>query len=139
MDLPAWAATLIAALVAGLFLFHVHRVNSRRAAATRIRGSFTPALGRLEAALRHRTTHDVPDVDGLLRQQFESHAGAVKEYRHYISARRRKAYDETWEAYCYLVAGANAQPVFIASTLGDDPYAVLIEHIDAILRFAPDT
>lgn len=139
VDVPTWAATLVAGLLAAAVLIHVHRLNNRRAAAAKFRAAFSSALGRLEAASRHRSTHATPDADALLRQQFEAHAGAVSEFRPFVTPRQRRAFEEAWESYCALVAGAKSQPVFMAAYENDDdPWSVISARIRSILAFAPD-
>lgn len=80
IDIPAPIATILVGLVGGLLLLHVHLLNAYRAAAIKFRSAFPPAIVRLESARRHGSTHDVPDVDGLLREQFEFHAAAFHEF-----------------------------------------------------------
>lgn len=66
--------------------------------------AFAPAIARLDAALLHSSTHDSPDVDGFLRDNFQVHDSAIEEFgRHIHSKRQLKKYQEAWKEYCCLL------------------------------------
>lgn len=137
MDIPAPIATILVGLISGLLLLYVHRLNAYRSAVAKFRFAFAPALARLESARRHGSTHDVPDVDGLLREQFEVHAAAFHEFLPCVRRVRHAAYQKAWDEYCEIVRAGTASPVFMASGINDrDPWSVIEEKFHAILRFA---
>ncbi len=108
-----------------------------RAAAAKLRGAFSPALARLENARLHDSTHDVPDVDGLLQNQFEALAAAVEEFRPHVHFFYLRGYKKAWQQYCEIAHAGTVSPVFMASTINDrDPYAALEQLIRAVLRYA---
>lgn len=133
-----WQATLLAGLVAALVMYHLHRLNSRRAACIKFRGAFSEALGRLEAARLHASTHDRPDVDKLLHEHFERHSAAVSEFRPFVPQRARSLFDRHWREYCSWVAPAGSSPSFLGEFEGE-PFAAIEKRIHAILAFASDT
>ena len=106
-------------------------------ASTKLREAFSSALARLENARLHGSTHDVPDVDGLLQSHFEKHSAAVEEFRQFVSIFRRHGYKKAWQQYCEIAHVATVEAVFMASTINDEsPYFNLEQLIHGILRYA---
>ena len=94
-EIPAPFATLLAALVGGLLLLHVHRKNARRTAAAKYRAALLEAL----AGLYPVPSNWPGNIDSHLRQVFPSLQRAVEEFRLYGPRRTRRSYDQAWFVY----------------------------------------
>lgn len=113
------------------------RQSAFRSASANLRETFAPALARLENARLHGSTHDVPDVDGLLQSQFETYSAAVEEFSHFVPAVRIRRYKKAWQQYCAIANAGTASPVFMATTINErNPYSALEQLIRAILSFS---
>lgn len=122
VSIPGWAATLLAGLFSCLALFYVHRLNARRTATIIFRAAFTPALARLEAARRHGSTHNTPDVDGFLLLHFEVMAAAIHNFGPFVTSKNAEAYQHAWQSYCQLTYDKGTSAVFMASVINEkDP------------------
>lgn len=137
IEIPAWAATLLACLIAALVLLYVHRVNARRAACIKLREAFAPALARLEAGRRFKSAHDAPEVDQFLIGRFEIHAAAKVEFSPFVGKGMGSSYEKAWEQYCEHASPGRSSALFMASTIDEDnPWGVIERLIHDILFFA---
>jgi len=127
---------LIGAIAAYWLSTHLERFKEHREARTKFRAAFAPALALLGIARRHGSTHNAPDIDGILGASLLNHAAALEEFRVFATSSKRSGYQEAWENYCKTVKGG----IFIADTINDkDPWSVFEENIHALLSFAETT
>ena len=136
--LPA-IATLIAAVLGGLFLFHIHSRNAQRAAAVKLRSAFSTALATIETALRHDQMDPLrPKVSASLRASFIQHAAAVEEYRAFVRRRDAPSYQRAWESYKQLAYDDNGVDAeFLAEEICPDaPLSAIRTRIQTLIRHA---
>jgi len=94
-EIPTPIAMLLATLVSGFLLLHVHGKNARRTATAKYRAALLEVFDGL---------YPIPsnwpgNIDSHLRQIFPSVQRAVKEFRQYVPWYRRRSYDSAWFAY----------------------------------------
>jgi hypothetical protein len=143
LDIPAPLATLLAALVGGLLLLHVHRKNARRAAAAKYRAALLEAFTGL---------YPVPanwpgDIDSHLRRAFPLLQRAVAEFRPYISWRARRSYDQAWFVYRLGPEGREIDKQLYHQYMGFtspgepvvDPKETFRANVAGLLAFAGET
>ncbi|MFZ6677099.1 hypothetical protein [Undibacterium sp. Tian12W] len=128
--------TIITALIGGGLLLYVHKRNAYRTAATSFRAAFAPALARIEAARLHNSTHDAPDVSGLLNSNFEVMAAAVANFSPFVAGKEKKAFDEAWHEYKELNPTSYGGAMFFAGYENKDSLMVIEKKLNAILAFA---
>jgi hypothetical protein len=125
-------AAIVGAIIGGGIAFLTARFTinrtARAAAASKLRAAFIPEL----VAMKFDRNQEKFDADRLLRAAFPRHAQAVEEYRFYVRAKDRDAYEKAWREY-YEVGGSIR---FFDYMMGDDPYGVFETRVNAILRFA---
>ena len=102
--LPVVAA-IVGAIIGGGIAFLTARFTidrtARAAAASKLRAAFIPEL----VAMKFDRNQEKFVADGLLRAAFPRHAQAVEEYRFYVRAKDRDAYERAWREY-YEVGGS---------------------------------
>lgn len=95
--------TILVALVGVLGGIYVFRLTAFWSASAELINTFTPSIARIDAAILHVGTHDSPDVNTFLSDNFEIHAAAVEKFSfHVVGKRKRKAYEKAWKEYCDL-------------------------------------
>ena len=87
---------LIGALVAYWLTTKLEVFKENRAARSKFRAAFAPAIAQIYLA-RHHGTHDTPVVGNILKDVLVSHASAVEEFRPFVC--NGVAYQEAWEQY----------------------------------------
>jgi hypothetical protein len=94
-DISAPEATLLAALVGGLLLLQVHRLNAYRAGSTKFRAEVLSTLSGLYPS----PVQWPSDIDASLRSKFAKLQAAITEFRPFLAWYRRRAFDRAWFAY----------------------------------------
>ena len=123
----------------GVFTLYVHRRNAKRIAATKLRAAFANALATIEVAARHdEMDPNRPKVSVVLRDAFVAHAAAVEEYRPFVSANSRRAYEQAWQQYRDLAYDREELgAVFLAGIANSDaPLTLIRSRIHVVLSFA---
>lgn len=141
--IPAPFATLLAALVGGLLLLHVHRKNARRIAAAKYRA----ALFESFAGLYPIPSNWPGNIDSHLRQAFPALQRAVAEFRPYIPRRSRGAYDRAWFVYRLGFDGRDSDKQLYHQYMGFtdlgqpiiDPKKRFRTNVAGLLSFAGET
>lgn len=137
MNITGPEATIFGCIITAAVALYIRHKNVVTTAVKDFREAFAPALGRLEAARRHGSTHNVPDVDNFLRDNFEAMATAIHNFAPFVSKARIKAYHQAWDRYCQLAHNQNLEATWNASIIcDDDPLSVIEKHIHDILHFA---
>ena len=143
INLTALAGTLIGGLIATCSATWIAKLNARMAAGSRLRAAFAPELAIMRATPSNERTpwKDIlnepermpeQDVTKFLLSAFEArHAAAIEEYRFYVPAKRREAYEETWKAY-YLTGGSIN---FTAYMIGQESHEIFCRRVESILSF----
>lgn len=134
-------SNLIAILVAlmgvlgGIYVFRLNRFNS---ASTEFVVAFAPAIARIDAAILHDGTHDTPDVNTFLMDNFETHSAAFEKFGFHVSGKgKRKAYQKAWDEYCGLEPNGGGATLFAGHYAPNGKYLELIKNrMESILKFA---
>jgi hypothetical protein len=88
-------ATLLAALVGGLLLLYVHRLNAKRTASAKFRAALLQAFSGL-----YPIPSNWPEnIDAHLRGIFPVLQAAVAEFRPFVFWFHRRSYDAAWLKY----------------------------------------
>lgn len=130
-------ATVLTALLGGLLLLHVHRLNAFRAASVRFRGAVVSALGQIypDPAVWPQ------DIDGFLRKLFPQLQAAVAEFRPFVPWYCRRAFDQAWFRYrCATGRKIDIQCYhhYMAFSGQPDPRRTFRENVDHLLSFAKE-
>jgi len=142
-DIPAPLATLLAALVGGLLLLHVHRKNARRAAAAKYRAALFESFAGL-----YPVPSDWPgNIDSHLRQLFPALQRTMAEFRPYVPRRSRKSYDRAWFVYRLGTDGREIDKQLYHQYMGFtdpgqpivDPKETFRTNVAGLLAFAGET
>jgi hypothetical protein len=142
-EIPAPFATLLAALVGGLLLLHVHRKNARRTAAAKYRAALLDAL----AGLYPVPSNWPGNIDAHLRQVFPSLQRAVAEFRPYVPRRTHRSYDRAWFVYRLGSDGREIDKQLYHQYMGFtdpgqpviDPRETFRTNVAGLLAFASET
>lgn len=124
---------LIGAIVAYWLTVKLEYFKEHRAARTKFRAAFAPAIAQIYLA-RHHGTHDTPIVGNILKDALVSHATAVEEFRPFVCS--SVAYQEAWEQYRMTVRQDNND--IDTAEWGTDAalWSTVEVQIEAILSFA---
>ena len=134
-------ATLLAALIGGFFLLHVHKQNAYRFASVKFRAAVLDALSGLYP-LPSSWPNDTLAIEPMLRAIFPRLQAAIAEFRPFVPWYCRRAFDRAWLRYrsatereidyqCYLH--------YIPFHGNPDPEQTLKNNVDALLSFAKHT
>lgn len=124
---------LIGAIVAYWLTAKLEVFKEHRAARTKFRAAFAPAIAQIYLA-RHHGTHDTPIVGNILKDALVSHATAVEEFRPFVC--NGVAYQKAWEQYRKTVRQDNNG--IDTAEWGTDAarWSTMEVQIEAILSFA---
>lgn len=143
INLTALAGTLIGGLIATGLATWIAKLNARMAAGSRLRAAFAPELAIMRATPSNERTplKDIlnepgripeQDVTEFLLSAFKArHAAAVEEYRFYVPAKRRVAYEEAWKAYYFTGGSIN----FTAYMVGQESHQLFCRKVESIFNF----
>jgi len=116
-----------------------NQVKSFTKASSELVATFTPAITRLDTAIRHVGTHDQPDVNEFLRENFELHSAAIKKFkRHIRGKRKRKGYEDAWKEYCNLEPDSGGITLFAGYAVHQNGAHLefIKERIGNVLKYA---
>jgi len=135
LEVSAPVATLVAALIGGLFLLHVHRLNAFRAASTKFRA----AVLEIFKAIYPAPSRWPENVDSFLRNVLPGLQSAVTEFRSFLPWYRQRAFDRAWFRYrCATGRKIDIQCYHHYMDFSDqpDPKETFKRNVDAMLSFA---
>jgi hypothetical protein len=128
-------ATLLAALLGGLLLLYVHRLNAYRSASAKFRAEVLAALEDL-----YPSPAKWPgNIDAFLRSVFPKLQAAVAQFRPFLAWYRRRAFDRAWLTYrCATRREIDVQCYhhYMAFSGQADPKLTFKRNVDALLSFA---
>lgn len=110
------------------------RITEFNKGAGALRAAFAPSLSNLYLAKTHGSTHEVPNVDKLLKESIIAQSSAIEIFRPFVAKNHRSEYQEAWEKYRYQVWNYG----FNANSFNEEvePYSLYEEMIFDILKFA---
>lgn len=139
LALIAGAFTIVGALIGAVIAYwlstQLERRKEHRTACAKLRSAFAPALAIIYIA-RHHGTHDKPPVDATIKNTLLLHAAAVEEFRPFVPASNRGAYQEAWEKYRQTAAQCPFSTAGEEWGLNMKEGELLERNIHAILQFA---
>jgi hypothetical protein len=136
--LIAGGFTLLGALISVISAYwlsiHLERIKERRTACAKLRAAFAPALSILYIARSHGA-HDKPPVDTKIKLWLLDHGAAVEEFRPFVPASERSAYQAAWEGYRQTAAQSESDTTGKEWGLKLKEGELLEKNIYAVLRF----
>jgi hypothetical protein len=127
----ALSGTIIGGGISFVMAWFTLNRTARITASSKLRSAFLPEL----VAMRFDRNQQNFDADKLLREAFPRHAQAVEEYRFYVRARDRDAFEKSWREY-YEVGGSVRFFDYMPFNSNTDPLGCFEKRVAAILRFA---
>lgn len=143
VNLTVLAGTALGGLIGFVSSTLIADRNARIAAGSKLRAAFAPELAIMRATPSNKMTpwkdilkepERMPDQDvtELLLSAFKDrHAAAIEEYRFYVPARKRAAYEDTWQTY-YLTGGSISFTIYM---VGLGSHELFCERVEAIFSF----
>jgi hypothetical protein len=132
--------TILGALIGALVGYWLARLLANRyaiiAAKSKLRSAFSGAQAIITVARLHAEgDHRRPSVSDFVREAFVVHAAAIEEFRPFVCAKDREAYQKAWQEYCVLELPLWDGGIFMAYD-GENPEFVIENKINDILLFA---